>query len=295
MACKTPITIRDANKVATAVPCMKCHDCRLARTRQWVFRIQEERKHHLNCYFITLTYETTPKTPNGLGTLDGRDLQLFFKRLRKRTKQTIKYLAVGEYGSIRRRPHYHALLLGSIEESDIRAAWEKHVNESTGAINGHAYIDTANSGAATAYVVKYLDKGRVIPLFASDDRLKERSWMSKGLGSRYLTPEMISWHRRAPDGWSIQSEGQTSPLPRYFKNRIFGQIFDKETGREIADFRGILSEKMQAFKQKMEDRYWQNVAAFGSELAYVQHVYWSDQAKDQARRLYNQTKSRMDF
>lgn len=37
-------------------------------------------------------------------------LQKFFKRLRKKFGEGIRYFACGEYGSKNGRPHYHALL-----------------------------------------------------------------------------------------------------------------------------------------------------------------------------------------
>lgn len=42
-----------------------------------------------------------------------KDLQNFFKRLRKKLKnKTIKYYACGEYGDSTLRPHYHAIIIG---------------------------------------------------------------------------------------------------------------------------------------------------------------------------------------
>lgn len=46
-------------------------------------------------------------------TLNKRDLQLFFKRLRKKFPNIkFKYFACGEYGTKNFRPHYHACLFG---------------------------------------------------------------------------------------------------------------------------------------------------------------------------------------
>lgn len=69
----------------------------------------ESREHTANS-FITLTFAPEHIPESGVSV---RDLQLFFKRLRKEIHPTkIKYLACGEYGEKLKRPHYHALIFG---------------------------------------------------------------------------------------------------------------------------------------------------------------------------------------
>ena len=70
--------------------------------------------HDANC-FLTLTYsdEYLPKH----GQLVKRDLQLFFKRLRKHAGP-FRYVAAGEYGELKRRPHFHIALFGMDFSSD---------------------------------------------------------------------------------------------------------------------------------------------------------------------------------
>ena len=91
------------------VPCGQCIGCRLDKSREWAIRCTHEASlYPYNC-FITLTYspEFLPKN----GNLDKKELQRFFKRLRKRFSQIkIRYFACGEYGDKRSRPHYHACL-----------------------------------------------------------------------------------------------------------------------------------------------------------------------------------------
>lgn len=294
MACISPVTIRDANRVSQAVPCGKCHYCRLSRVRQWCFRLHHERKYHLNAYFCLFTYEITPKTPRGLSTLKKSDFQNFMKRLRKsqgKDGMQIKYYACGEYGTNRRRPHYHAIILGAMRAQDIQRAWESQPG------NGWCNVLDYEDNGAVAYIVKYMDKGKQIPMFADDDRLPEFALMSKRLGSRYLTPEMISWHRRSPDGWSVQFAGGVSPLPRYFKDKIFGKIFEKPGDiTPIADFKYLHSEKIEQFKKKMDEQYKKNVEAFGGdEYQYIRHVHTGQAAKLEAIRLFENQKKRGDF
>lgn len=106
------------------VPCGRCRGCRLDYSKQWADRCMMELKDHDSAYFVTLTYDDfhVPLSYVGLAdtgealpvqTLRKRDLQLFFKRLRKSfPADHIRYFASGEYGSTSLRPHYHAILFG---------------------------------------------------------------------------------------------------------------------------------------------------------------------------------------
>lgn len=90
------------------LPCGRCSGCRLERARQWAVRCTHEAQLYLLNTFITLTYDDK-YLPEDYG-LRGRDLTLFFKRLRKSLPQKIRYLASGEYGDTNLRPHYHAII-----------------------------------------------------------------------------------------------------------------------------------------------------------------------------------------
>ena len=105
------------------VPCGKCLGCKLDYSRSWADRmILELQSNDGKGIFVTLTYnndhvpftfdEDFPDVPNGF-SLCKRDLQLFFKRLRKRfPDKTIRYYACGEYGHQTQRPHYHCIIFG---------------------------------------------------------------------------------------------------------------------------------------------------------------------------------------
>ena len=87
------------------VPCGKCLECRVQRSRAWADRCVLEARNSPFNYFITLTYDPLFIGDNCLRI---EDVQLFMKRLRKRfPKVKMKYLACGEYGSNDLRKHYH--------------------------------------------------------------------------------------------------------------------------------------------------------------------------------------------
>ena len=62
-----------------------------------------------NAYFLTLTYDDEHKK-----NLNIRDMQLFFKRYRK--KKALKYFYVGELGEKTQRPHYHAIIFAPLPD-----------------------------------------------------------------------------------------------------------------------------------------------------------------------------------
>lgn len=92
-------------------PCGKCKSCRITKRQEWTGRILLESSRFASNLFVTLTYAPEYLPPNG--SLEKRDIQLFLKRLRKSLRTRIRYLAVGEYGSRRDRPHYHLVIFGA--------------------------------------------------------------------------------------------------------------------------------------------------------------------------------------
>lgn len=98
-----------------SIPCRHCLGCHIDYSREWANRMLLELKDNPKAIFVTLTYnpESVPKTDNGVLTLNKRDVQLFFKRLRKHfVGVTIRYFIAGEYGPKTYRPHYHAIIYG---------------------------------------------------------------------------------------------------------------------------------------------------------------------------------------
>lgn len=92
------------------VKCAKCIGCRQDHARDWALRCEHELRDHDKSCFLTLTYDEKHLPEDR--SVDVRHLQLFFKRLRKKYGEGIRYIASGEYGDKRGRPHYHVLLFG---------------------------------------------------------------------------------------------------------------------------------------------------------------------------------------
>lgn len=222
-----------------SVPCGRCPQCVARRVSAWSFRLMQEDKKSITSYFITLTYDSKniPISRAGFKDLSKRDVQLFFKRLRKihdddpgkKTAissdasfgskkgassvgdRSIKYYAVGEYGGKTMRPHYHIILFNAKLEL-IQPAWDK----------GHVHYGYV-TGASVGYTMKYISKPGKIPLHRNDDRQPEFALMSKGLGKDYLTPQICQWHKKdLLNRMYLNIEGgKKCSMPRYYKDRIY--------------------------------------------------------------------------
>lgn len=205
----------------------------------WSFRLLQEDKHSLSSHFITLTYDTScvPITQKGYMTLDKRDIQLFMKRLRKENKEQLKYYLCGEYGSKTMRPHYHMIIF-NVDIKTLQPAWKR----------GQIHYGQV-SAASVGYTLKYMFKDHKIPIHKNDDRQKEFSLMSKGLGLSYLTKNMVKWHKAdLLNRMYCNVEGDKKiAMPRYYKDRIYNR---DERGQIKAKF----TEEYRLMLEAMDER-----------------------------------------
>lgn len=222
--CITPFQVRD--KITNqwmALPCGKCPNCMKRRTSGWSFRLIKEGERSETALFVTLTYDTNyvPLTKNGFMTLNKRDIQTFMKRLRKESDRKLKYYVCGEYGSKRDRPHYHMIIFNADVEK-IERAWS-HYKAGLGFVPiGSLYVGQVNE-ASIGYTLKYMQKPGKIPKHLNDDRQKEFSLMSKGLGQNYITNNMIKWHNNdlLNRMYVPMKDGKKIAMPRYYKDKIY--------------------------------------------------------------------------
>lgn len=197
------------------VPCGKCPLCVNRRVNQWVYRLIKESERHEYSHFVTLTYNTdyVPITKNGYMTLKKRDLQLYFKRLRKAGYQ-FRYYAVGEYGTKNRRPHYHIIFCGNIDDVEqYHAHW----------LQGQVVVGTVTS-SSIAYTLKYMCNSDHRFLHSRDDRMPQFSLMSKRLGDNYLTPAVEKYHKQDLSRvYCTALDGVRVSMPRYYKQKLFDE------------------------------------------------------------------------
>lgn len=200
------------NGLPITVNCGKCIPCLGLKRADWVYRLHEEHRHSDGALFITLTYH--PKyLPD---ELKKRHLQLFIKRVRKlEVGRRIRYFAVGEYGSKRKRPHYHLLLFNcDLSGQTIIKAWRHAKSKEPLGIVHFGKV----SEASIAYCTKYI----VQPELVYPDKSKPFALMSRayGIGGKYLSDDMVAWHRNGQKNYCTRY-GIKQRLPRFYKEKIW--------------------------------------------------------------------------
>jgi hypothetical protein len=183
-------------------------------------------------FFITLTYDTQHLMfcPKGRPTLWPSHLTNYWKYLRKHFKtKAIKYYACGEYGSNKKRPHYHAILF--IKDTSLSPIQVLNVIEKAWP-HGETFTGTV-TGESVAYVLKYISKTGSVPQYAGDTRTREFQRSSKGLGLDYLKT-IGKWHENDlfNRAYIPLSGGNRAPLPRYYKDKIY----TKEQKLQIGEY-----------------------------------------------------------
>lgn len=162
------------SKYTMDVPCGKCPECIKTKINNWLFRMDKELERSSNPLFVTLTYDEKNLIQTHeecKGTLCRRDMQLFLKKLRheqiKKSTQKLTYYLCGEYGSRKRRPHYHICLFNLHPDVNISTIWGRGFTLSLPLRDG-----------GTRYVMKYMSKPQT-KKHKDDYREKEFALMSK--------------------------------------------------------------------------------------------------------------------
>lgn len=244
------VLINGVTRDMLPIQCGRCPPCKENKVNAWVFRLEKESERSTSVLFVTLTYDpsTVPITAKGFMTLEPKHLTDFFKRLRyyDKNNRSIKYYACGEYGSERWRPHYHLIIFNVRSRKSIERAWT----------DGIVDIDPDEvGGAAMAYTTKYINKPGRIPRFKGDDRTPEFSRKSKGLGSNYITEQVIAWHSADLSRNYLQRPGgHKIALPKYYRDKIFDAT-QKAKQRRIIDrtLEELEADKMRDFYKKYGD------------------------------------------
>lgn len=226
--CNYSITLERNTDYERKVPCGRCMRCKATNSASWLFRLQQEVNVNSYPWYVTFTYNDNhlPKIwtndGNEVMTLDYEDIKKYFKRLRKNTKlDNIRYFCVGEYGSKRGRPHYHAIIFNVPNMQDIVDNWNA---------KGFVYVEPFNPMlGGGAYLTKYLCKD--VSDFNKKEIVKPKLLVSKGFGKQYITEAVKNWHLENPYQNSyVVANGQKVPMPRYLKDKIFGT---KNENREL--------------------------------------------------------------
>lgn len=169
------------------VPCRQCWRCKKNRINDYTGRALCEAS--TSSHVCTLTLSYAPRTDLADKILHPRHFQLFMKMLR-RAGHKVRYLVAGEYGELRGRAHFHAILFFSeLVEPDngsplpgwneahladplASAPFSRHIPQKKRLHirewpHGFVFADWTGDERAIRYVCKYL---------LADD--KNRAWFS---------------------------------------------------------------------------------------------------------------------
>ena len=274
----------------TEIPCGKCVGCRLKYSREWADRCMLEAKYHEHNYFITLTYNNACVHSNtwfdydtgesgDSYTLDKRDLQLFWKRLRKNTGQSFRYYACGEYGDTTARPHYHAIVFG-LKLDDLKLYKETklghklYTSETLNKAWKQGYVIVADVTWETcAYVSRYVmkkRKGKTADFYQKFNMEPEFVLMSRrpGIGKQYYEDHSSEIYDTDQLIYSTPAGGKRSRPPKYFD-----RLYEEECPElmfDIKENRKHTAELLRAAK----------VADAKSDLEYLKRLAKEEDAKE---------------
>lgn len=159
-----------------AVPCRMCWRCKKNRVNDYTARAMAESFTSAFTCALTLTY--APRDDLADKVLHPRHFQLFMKRLR-RAGHKVRYLVAGEYGALKGRAHFHAILffseMANLSEETLPVFYnvDHMLNPETSAClsralpdrkmshirewpHGHVIADWSATEKAVRYVCKYL-------------------------------------------------------------------------------------------------------------------------------------------
>lgn len=237
MACYHPRYLRERD---IAVKCGRCVGCRLEYSRQWAVRCMHEASLYDANAFVTLTYrdEELPLR----GSLAPGDLQLFFKRFRRKIEpQRVRFFAAGEYGAVSGRPHYHACLFGfDFPDKYLWTVRNKHPVYRSPMLEKLWDVGNSEIGSVTfesaAYVARYIMKksydeedywdvdeetGEVFERHPEFVRMSNRPGIGRGWVEKYMCEVYPSD--------SVVVRGRLMKPPRYYD-----KVYELQPGAELA-------------------------------------------------------------
>ena len=247
----TPQQIRDLentlpNYNIIKLPCGRCIGCRLAKAKEWAVRIMKEAQTSSTACFITLTFDeeklfdwfynveklgekkAREKAKQLLWTLDVKTFQKFMKRLRKDIAPLkVRFFHCGEYGSLKGRPHHHAIIFGYDFPDKEKISYKKlkgkiieyYVSPQLSQLWKFGYhiisdVTEESAGYCARYVTKKVN-GDLSDLYYNG-RKKEYITMSRNHGIGYDWFVQFGHTDCYPQDFLLTSKQYKIKPPRYF-------------------------------------------------------------------------------
>lgn len=245
------------------IPCGQCLGCRLDHAAEWANRCMVEAEQYDSNYFITLTYDDDHLHHQAYGDENGeavlnsvlwkKDLQDFWKRLRKATGQMIRYYACGEYGDTTFRPHYHAIVfnlqLDDLERFGGSPAMPTFTSKFLSKIWKHGHVLVANVCYETcAYVARYVVKkstGKLADFYDYYNLTPEFVVMSRkpGIARNFYDKSLFEDDFIT---FATKRKGIKFKPPRYYKKLLEAE--DPQAYKEVSERNKLQGEMMKAAK-----------------------------------------------
>lgn len=218
------------------IPCNKCLPCRINKTREWTQRLMNESQYSSSSYFLTLTYrdEDLPIDENGNCYVCKKDIQDFFKRLRKKYPNSpIRYFCGSEYGEQFGRSHYHLIVFNlpadilqpsvdyvpGMPLTKTHKGFESYINRSLNDVwqKGYVTIGEVNRQRISYCAQYFVTKQRVPEGYVENFNLMSRR---PGIGIQYV--EEFKEYARFKNLHSVRTDrGSFIKLPRYYDKKIY--------------------------------------------------------------------------
>lgn len=198
--------MRCKNGIETAervVPCGRCMACRINKGAVWTARIlMEQLATRRYSYFVTLTYrdEELPVTPEGVPTLQRKKLSTWLNN-RQKDVGMFRYYAVGEYGDLSLRPHYHLAVFpqADFEIEELLEKWRVGFTQ-------HVIIDRKRAAYLVGYALKKLTSDTDPRLERCQEPEFRVSSNRPGLGAPFV-PAIVRQYRTAAGQKIIEERG----------------------------------------------------------------------------------------
>jgi len=288
------------------LPCGKCIPCRLQQSLEKAVRCVHEASVLPKNSFVTLTYDDAHlQSP----WLIYSDFQNFLKRLRRSLsplpEDRVGYLVVGEYGKLRKRPHWHVLLFNWRPSDPINP----HVGELGQVTYQSKELDDlwenrgfSNFGDVTfesaAYCARYAAKKLVHGYDGHQYEPLPRMSTDHAIGKRWLErywPDVFNYG----ECYFPKSDGSVArcAIPRYYEKWL-QKHHPSEYFRYVTETKPALSMKLQEGHIREVARYANlvlpghglDVSVFEKQFRDNKSRQFSKIIKDRFNRLKEHTK-----
>ncbi|AXH73067.1 MAG: replication initiator protein [Microviridae sp.] len=244
-------TFEDTRITNVPIPCGKCMECRKKLKRNWQIRLFEELKHNeTKAVFVTFTFNTKElsklhaEVKEDYPKLQGYDIdnkiakiavRRYLERWRKSTKKSVRHWFVTELGHGEwEHLHLHGIIWTEKSENFIQDRWQygniwtSLTGKTKTGENGYVNEQTIN------YIVKYVSK-----IDKSHPNYKQLTLCSPGIGKAYIeTTHAKQKHKYKEENTDLmyrKPNGRKSPIPTYYKRKLFDDDQRTELWRDMLD------------------------------------------------------------